>query len=362
MELWNKIVHDLKFCKANNVSEDEYQKEIERILELLGWWRMGARKSKSPIPWGSAKDLLPDIQLFKNEKEVLVIEIKRPHNILSQRQIGQLDSYMHSLKLPVGLYIGENIQLFYEAPDEKFPTSVYKVEITEDNEKGRKLCNLLNYDTFDYDELIKFCISQKERILHTKASRKRLNDFFSDAHCEENIKLLLKEKFIDEGLDESLVIESLDKMRLLVQHPEQEITNNHIYIQTSSREVYRKNANKPKQHLDHTHYSINGQGNYGKGQLALKIVKMFVKDNPHLTFKQLEEILPLQIRELSFIQDWKETTTDKSKHTRWFENSDDLMHSSDGVTFAFTTQIGKGNIDAMIDFGKKQGYQIKVIP
>ena len=111
MELWNKIVHDLKFCKANNVSEDEYQKEIERILELLGWWRMGARKSKSPIPWGSAKDLLPDIQLFKNEKEVLVIEIKRPHNILSQRQIGQLDSYMHSLKLPVGLYIGEK-QLF----------------------------------------------------------------------------------------------------------------------------------------------------------------------------------------------------------------------------------------------------------
>ena len=70
---------------------------------------------------------------------------------------------------------------------------------------------------------------------------------------------------------------------------------------------------------------------------------------------------PLPIKELSAIQDWKKMTTDKSKHTRWFEESNDLMHSSDGVTFAFTTQIGKGNIDAMIDLGKKQGYQIEAL-
>lgn len=355
MELWNSIVHDLTYCKQKNASEKQYQDKIERIFERLGWWRTDSHKYKKPIPWGSANDLLPDIQLIKDEKEVLVIEIKWPHNMLSRRQMKQLVSYMRAVKLPVGLYIGENIQLFYETPDEKLPTSVYKVEITENNEKGRKLCRLLNYDTFDYDELLKFCTSQKERILHTEASQKRLNDFFSDAHCEENIKLLLKEKFINEGLDESLVMASLDKIRLFAQRPEP--TSNDITPQITAKGVYEKKKSKQ----DYTHYRINGQGDYGKGQLALTIVKMFVKDNPHLTFRQLKAILPLPIRELSAIQEWKEMTTDKSKHTRWFEDSNDLMRSSDGVTFAFTTQIGKGNIDAMIGFGKKQGYQIETL-
>lgn len=355
MELWNSIVHDLIYCKQKNSSEEQYQDKIERIFERLGWWRTDSHRYKKPIPRGSAKDLIPDIQLLKDDREVLVVEVKKPNNSLTERQVEQLGSYMHELKIPIGLYIGENIQLFYEAPDEKLPTSVCKIEITENNEKGRIICSLLNYNTFDYDELLKFCISQKERILHTETSQKRLNEFFSDAHCEENIKLLLKEKFINEGLDESLVIASLDKVRLFAQRPEP--TNNYITPQITAKGVYEKKKSKQ----DYTHYSINGQGDYGKGQLALTIVKMFVKDNPHLTFRQLKEILPLPIKELSAIQDWKKMTTDKSKHTRWFEESNDLMHSSDGVTFAFTTQIGKGNIDAMIDLGKKQGYQIEAL-
>lgn len=361
MELWNRIVHDLKSCRINNVSEEEYQKEIEAKLDLLGWWRIGARKSKSPIPYGSAKDLLPDIQLIRDGSEVLVIEIKKPQNILSQRQISQLDSYMHSLKLPIGLYIGENIQLFYEASDEKLPTQVYKVEIEEDDEKGKRLCSLLNYDTFDYDELLKFCISQKEKIQHTKETQKRLKDFFDDEHCEENIKHLLKEKFISEGLGEDLVTESLDKIRLLVQYPEQTANHNYTISQKGTEGTYKKKIHKGKSYLDHTHYSINGYGDYGKGQLALEIVKMFVKDNPHLTFRQIERLLPLNVKEYSAIQNWKETTMDKKKETRWFENPNDLMRSMDGIEFAFTTQVGKGNIGVMIDFARTQGYIIEEI-
>ena len=184
MELWNSIVHDLIYCKQKNSSEEQYQDKIERIFERLGWWRTDSHRYKKPIPRGSAKDLIPDIQLLKDDREVLVVEVKKPNNSLTERQVEQL---------------------------------------------------------------------------------------------------------------------------------------------------------------------------------ALTIVKMFVKDNPHLTFRQLKEILPLPIKELSAIQDWKKMTTDKSKHTRWFEESNDLMHSSDGVTFAFTTQIGKGNIDAMIDLAKKQGYQIEAL-
>ena len=44
-----------------------------------------------------------------------------------------------------------------------------------------------------------------------------------------------------------------------------------------------------------------------------------------------------------------------------FEEKDDLMVSNDGIVFAFTTQIGRGNIDKIIDFGRRQGYSIEPI-
>ena len=37
------------------------------------------------------------------------------------------------------------------------------------------------------------------------------------------------------------------------------------------------------------------------------------------------------------------------------------MTSSDGITFALTTQIGKGNIGRIIEFGEELGYEIEPI-
>ena len=119
-----------------------------------------------------------------------------------------------------------------------------------------------------------------------------------------------------------------------------------------------KNKGKQK---DYTHYRLNGCGNYGKGRLALAIVKQFVKDNPHLSFYYIKNSVPLDIEEYSEIKKWKETAPDSRKETRWFEDEGDLMVSADGVTFAFTTQIGRGNIGKMIEFGEKQGYTIEPI-
>ena len=49
------------------------------------------------------------------------------------------------------------------------------------------------------------------------------------------------------------------------------------------------------------------------------------------------------------------------KDNRWFESQEDLMKSSDGILFAFTREIGKSNINKIIDFGRKQGYKIEPV-
>ena len=120
------------------------------------------------------------------------------------------------------------------------------------------------------------------------------------------------------------------------------------------------NASKSEK-KDYTHYKLNGTGNYGKGDLALEIIKLFIHDNPRLTFQELKKTIPLQIKTYNEILLWKEKTTDKKKDTRWFEDSNDLMKSADGEIFAFTRMVGKDNIGKMIEFGQEQGYVIEPI-
>ena len=122
-----------------------------------------------------------------------------------------------------------------------------------------------------------------------------------------------------------------------------------------------KSKLEKKGRLDYTHYKFNGKGNYGKGDLALEITKLFIQENPHFTYQELKKIIPLQIKTCNEILLWKRTTTDKQKDTRWFEGSNDLMKSADGEIFAFTRMVGKDNIGKMIEFGREQGYVIEPI-
>ena len=88
---------------------------------------------------------------------------------------------------------------------------------------------------------------------------------------------------------------------------------------------------------------------------------MFVRNNPQLTYNEIVNAIPFGIEKYSEIQKWKETTPDKSKDKRWREEKENLMVSADGITFAFTREIGSGNIGKIIKFGEEQGYNIEPI-
>ena len=45
-----------------------------------------------------------------------MIEVKRPSHKLSKKDVEQLLSYMRILRLSVGVYIGEHIEIFYDMP------------------------------------------------------------------------------------------------------------------------------------------------------------------------------------------------------------------------------------------------------
>lgn len=106
---------------------------------------------------------------------------------------------------------------------------------------------------------------------------------------------------------------------------------------------------------DYTKYSLNGVGSYGKGRLALEVIRVYVGSN-HVNYNELVELLPNRlIKTVDEVNRWKSQTSDT--HKRWFEK--DILISIDGVKFVVSSQHGKGNIGKIFELADKLGYEIK---
>ena len=217
---WNIIARNLQRSKDKNVSEDTFQDTIECQLQLLGWYE--GVENKPTIPVGASKSLIPDIILNKNGHRVLPIEIKRPNINISVRHSSQLLSYMRILRLNVGLYIGEKIQLFYDSPeDENDAFCVLSIEYDENASIGKKFCQLLSFDNFDLCQLKRFCIEQMRFLRARNNFKNRILEFVSSQNLAQNITYLLKEQFLSEGFDESVIDLELKKLDIDIRYGEQ---------------------------------------------------------------------------------------------------------------------------------------------
>ena len=125
-----------------------------------------------------------------------------------------------------------------------------------------------------------------------------------------------------------------------------EYTDNKLIPNNSGSVVYQDSAhNKGK---DYTKYSLNGNGVFGKGKLALEIIRCYVQEN-QVCYQDLFAILPKKlIKTVKEVDDWKRLTEDKKKDTRWFEH--DVLESCDGVKFLVSTQ--HYNKNSVTNFGR----------
>ena len=106
---------------------------------------------------------------------------------------------------------------------------------------------------------------------------------------------------------------------------------------------------------DYTKYSLYGVGSYGKGRLALEVIRVYVGSN-HVNYNELVELLPNRlIKTVDEVNRWKSQTSDT--HKRWFEK--DILISNDGVKVVVSSQHGKGNIGKIFELADKLGYEIK---
>ena len=73
----------------------------------------------------------PDILVARGDEYQFVIEVKRPGNTQVKEEITQLESYMRQLRLDVGIYIGEHIEIFFDKPNTSHVVSVFRLWVPE---------------------------------------------------------------------------------------------------------------------------------------------------------------------------------------------------------------------------------------
>ena len=164
---WNEFVFGLCRAKEKNSEEREYHQEIERQLQLLGWSLYYKEICHKPsIHIGNSNHIQPDILIKKDGEEEFVIEVKRPSHKLVKKDVEQLQSYMRQLKLNVGVYIGEHIEVFYDMPGSKDAVSVLRIPLEPDNNEGTLFVDQFSKEGYDKARVLAFCkqrIEEKQR-------------------------------------------------------------------------------------------------------------------------------------------------------------------------------------------------------
>ena len=163
MKIWNRLCD--KVNKKINVSEGRFEKEI--VLEFLGalnWSEYYDNLEEQYQIDVHGDKWIPDFALFAEGKEEpdIIVELKKPTHKQRSKDRRQITTYMKLVDCRFGLYFGEKLELFYldYEPEKRVSKSVLSVDFVKNDKNGKKLIDLLKFDSYDRNKLRSFCEDQ----------------------------------------------------------------------------------------------------------------------------------------------------------------------------------------------------------
>ena len=373
LEKWNEFVYDLCEAKNRNAEESEYHSIIESQMKLLGWLKSkGDICHKANIPIGNNNYIQPDILIRKDGIDQFVIEVKRPVHNLTDRERQQLVSYMRQLKLMVGVYIGEHIEVFYDKPGTQDVESVLAVELFPNNANGEKFVSLFDKNLYDQSAIIDFCEEQVKRLAQDNMLANIREQLLTNGNAliAESLKHYLvgryESSFPEEKLDDMLSTLRFNVCSALGDG----IIEEHD-VRPSEAVPSTNNIQKKSTGHDNTNYILNGSTPLGKNEFVLAVVKEYIKQHPEKTFGELENVFKPQyqlngnridstkgsdscgvIRSLRFIE--------QKGYEDWRYHKETLL-SSDKIPFKVCKMWGIGNIGNMVELARRLGYEVRLL-
>lgn len=208
---WNQFVYLLCEAKKKNVEESDYHSLIEQQLQLLGWFLFNGEICHKPsIHIGNSNHIQPDILIKKDGEEEFVIEVKRPSHKLVKKDVEQLQSYMRQLKLSVGIYIGEFIDVFYDMAGSKDAVSVLRIPLELNSNEGALFIDQFSKDGYDRARVLAFCKQRVDEMRHQAEIDKLRDDIIAHPKSRIDAAMLFylsawhKDQFSEEELTKML--------------------------------------------------------------------------------------------------------------------------------------------------------------
>lgn len=197
-ETWKRFVYPLIEDMKQDVEEETYHRRIENQLMLLGWepWK-GEIIHKQSLRIGNRNRMEPDILVARDGEYQFVIEVKRPGNTLVKEEITQLESYMRQLRLDVGIYIGEHIEMFYDKPNTNHVVSVFKLDIDLEEKRGARFIELFSKELFSKNGIVNFCEERLQEIQRQNSLNEIKESLIADAQTQivESLRPYLMDKY-----------------------------------------------------------------------------------------------------------------------------------------------------------------------
>lgn len=109
--------------------------------------------------------------------------------------------------------------------------------------------------------------------------------------------------------------------------------------------------------VDRSQYNFNGSGKYGKSTLGQKIIDTYLNEHTDLTFELIKQTFPDSM--LNGVPGpglIVKSDVDLASYSRYYKSG---YESSDGINYSIYKQWTIGNIQAIIEFAKKQNWMVE---
>ena len=205
-DTWEEICFILSENINQNIDEKEFEKEVLRAIEKLGWQEYKNDIKRQPIlQLGRQGSIKPDLVIYGQEKEALVVvEVKKPDEDLSKvESIGQLKSYMRQMKADFGLLVGNEIRIYYDGernPDKTEPLLLDKIAFDKASTAGLDFVEIFTKDNLvaqKYSDYLEKRVGKYNKEMEIKKLKKAL---LSDT-TQEKIREFLENEYSDYGGD-----------------------------------------------------------------------------------------------------------------------------------------------------------------
>lgn len=230
IQIWNEICFLLSDSIENNISEKDYESQIVRALEALGWKEFSGEIKRQPeLKIGRSNKLRPDIVVYdKNDNPIIAIEVKKPSEKLSRNEpADQLTSYMLQLKAEYGLLIGNRIRFYYDGRENQRRDSLLlqRIDFNRGCEEGMNFVKIFNRSDF-LDKSHKVIVKSLINDFLAERNINKLRNILKEKETLIKIVDSLKEEYSDFGTD--VVEAALNGIRIDVSFESEVVFKNDI--------------------------------------------------------------------------------------------------------------------------------------